>query len=120
MYPRKSVLYKKAFAFSIQTIELCKLFKKRKEYEIASQLLRSSTSIGANIKESQYAQSKRDFISKMSIALKEAGETEYWLELLLQTKLIEKNKGKPILKSLKEIIKMLISSVKTAKKNLNK
>ena len=84
------------------------------------QILRSGTSIGALIREAEYGQSKADFISKMSIALKEANETEYWLLLLKDTGYITDEQHKNISKDLKEIIKLLISTVKTAKKNLTK
>ncbi|TYB30735.1 MAG: four helix bundle protein [Candidatus Mcinerneyibacterium aminivorans] len=120
MYSENSVLYEKAFRFSISAIKLCKKLQSNNEYVMSKQLLKSSTSIGANIKESKYAQSKKDFISKLNISLKEAGETEYWLELLHETKYISKEKASKLLKDLRELIKMLVSSVKTAKYNLRK
>ena len=120
VYSEKSVLYQKAFRFSISAIKLCKKLKSNNEYVMSKQLLKSSTSIGANIKESKYAQSKKDFISKLNISLKEAGETEYWLELLQETKYITNKKADKLLKDVRELIKMLVSSIKTAKYNLRK
>ena len=120
MYSENSVLYEKAFKFSIKAIKVSKELQANNEYVMSKQLLKSATSIGANIKESKYAQSKKDFIAKMSISLKEAGETEYWLELFIETNLIDIAIGKKLLKQLAEIIKMLVSSIKTAKENINK
>ena len=84
---------------------------------MSKQLLRSGTSIGANIKEALQAQSKKDYLSKMNIALKEASETEYWLNLLIETKYIEKHLMS-ILEDCIELNKMLISIVKTTKNSL--
>ena len=79
-----------AKAFAIRIIKLYKyLLEEKKEYVMAKQVLRSGTSIGANISESVFAQSRLDFVSKMSIALKEANETKYWLDLLVETEYIE-------------------------------
>lgn len=94
----KSIVYKKAFDFSIRIINLYKyLSQEKKEYTLSRQVLRSGTSIGANIKEALYAQSKKDYISKMNIALKEAGETEYWIELLMETGYIDEKSAKSLL-----------------------
>ncbi|SNY41419.1 four helix bundle protein [Orenia metallireducens] len=80
MEENDSLVYKKAFNFSKRVVKLYDyLEREKKEYTLSKQVLRSGTSIGANIKEGKYAQSKKDFISKMSIALKEAGESEYWI-----------------------------------------
>jgi len=79
----KNVLREKTYAFALKIVELSKeLIEQKKEYILSKQILRSGTSIGAIIRESEYAQSKADFISKLSIALKEANETDYWLSLL--------------------------------------
>ena len=88
------------------------LVSKQKEFVLSQQLLRSGTSIGANIKEAQFAQSKADFIAKMYIALKESGETEYWLELLIESGYYS---DKTILDRCVEIKRILISSINTAK-----
>lgn len=115
----KSVVYEKAFDFSIRIVNLYKyLTTEKREYILSKQVLRSGTSIGANIKEALQAQSKKDFLSKMNIALKEASETEYWLELLTETNYIDKEQSISILNDCKELNKMLISIVKTTKESL--
>lgn len=116
----KSLVYDKAFGFALEIINLYKYLKKeKKEYILSEQLLRSGTSIGANIMEAQEGQSKKDFLSKMSIALKEASETKYWLELLKASDNFDEEKLTRIIKTCDEIIKMLISIVKTTKKTLD-
>lgn len=113
----KTVL-EKSIDFSIRIINLYKfLCEEKHEYVLSKQVLRSGTSIGANIKESQNAQSKPDFISKMCIALKEAGETEYWLELLVKTEYIKKSQYDSINSDCVELIKMLTSIIKSTKNN---
>jgi len=87
---------------------------------MAKQLLRSGTSIGALIKEAKFAQSRKDFLHKMNIALKEANETEYWLNLLMDTKYLNKNEFKKTKNEIQSLIKMLASTVKTTKQNLDK
>jgi four helix bundle protein len=110
-------LVNKAFDFSLLIIDLYRyLLEEKHEYIMAKQLLRSSTSIGANINESLAAQSKKDFISKMSIALKEAYESRYWLKLLLYSKYVENVDKESAL--LHEIISMTAKSVITAKRKL--
>lgn len=84
---------------------------------LSKQLLRSGTSIGANVCESVYAQSKADFISKMSIALKEAAETEYWIDLLQETEYVKVEQIADLKSELEEILKLLTSIIKTSKKN---
>lgn len=91
------------------------MLNKYKESVLTNQLLRSGTSIGANIHEAQYAQGKKDFISKLEIAQKECFETEYWLELLFGTGYIEESTYKPLQNQCGAIRRMLISSLKTAK-----
>lgn len=115
----KSLVYQKSFAFAVRIVNLYKYLSDNKnEYVMSKQLLRSGTSIGANIKEALQAQSKKDYLSKMNIALKEASETEYWLNLLIETKYIEKLHSMSILEDCIELNKMLISIVKTTKSNL--
>ena len=119
MYKGDSVVYKKAFKFSIRIVKLYKyLCNEKKEYLIAKQLLRSGTSIAANIREGLEGQSKRDFISKLSISLKEAAETEYWLDLLLATEILNDKQLNSIAKDIEELIKMLTSIINTTKKSL--
>lgn len=103
--------------FAVQIIELVKELKTKRESIISSQIGRSGTSIGANIREAQYAQGKADFISKLQIALKENNETAYWLELLLKTGYIDNKKYDEINSNCTTIRVMLISSINTAKGN---
>lgn len=115
-----SILVIKSKAFAIRVIQLYKyLCNIEKEYVLSKQLLRSGTSIGANIREGAFAQSKNDFISKLSIALKEASETHYWLELLNETGYINDNESDSLKKDCKEILKILQASIITAKSNNN-
>ncbi len=109
-------LKNKSFAFALRIIKLYQyLTEEKKEYVLSKQLLRSGTSIGALVRESEYAESKADFIHKLSIALKEANESEYWLELLYQSNYIGEKGYNSIIFDLKEILKILISSIKTSK-----
>ena len=112
-----SVMLEKAKDFSVNLINVCKDIRDiKKENVLSNQLIRSGTSIGANIHESKYAQSPADFISKMQIALKECYESEYWLELLNRTKYLDDEQYKVILQECGQIRRMLISSINTAKK----
>ena len=111
-----SILRKKSKEFAKQIVILCREIKQNShESVLTSQLLRSGTSIGANIHEAQYAQGTKDFISKFEISLKEVYETEYWLELLFETGYIDENTYKPIQNDCGSIRRMLISTIKTIK-----
>lgn len=112
-YLEDSIVAQKAFKFSLNIISLYKLLTEEKEYVLSKQLLRSATSIGANIEEATAGQSKKDFIAKMAIASKEARETRYWLQLLQQSQLV-KSDYTIYLSSIEEIIKILTSIVKTS------
>ena len=101
--------------FAVLIIELVRNLKEKRESIISNQIGRSSTSIGANIREAQYAQGKNDFISKFEIALKEANETGYWLELLFKTNYIDETTFKTLSNKCATIRVLLISSIKTAK-----
>ena len=110
-----SIMFTKATAFALRIVRLYKYLRDRKESVIAKQMLRSGTSIGANIAESRYAQSKSDFAAKLQIALKEAAETQYWLELLRDAELVKSDKAfTSLCDDSIELIKLLTSSVKTA------
>ena len=102
--------------FSVKIIKLCESIKGH--YSLTNQLERSGTSIGANIHEANYAHSKNDFISKLQIALKECYETEYWLELLVKSDLLDRDTAKGIYNECGTIRKLLISSINTAKRNI--
>ena len=108
-------LQNKSFRFAVRIVNLVKLLESRKAYTLSKQLLRSGTSIGANIAEAQHAQSRADFLSKLNIALKEAGETEYWLRLLEATDYLTSAEFESIYYDCDELIKILVSSVKTMK-----
>ena len=110
-----SILFTKSKAFALRIVRLYQYLRERKGPVIAKQMLRASTSIGANIAESRYAQSKADFTSKLQIALKEAAETQYWLELLRDAELVESDMAFTSLHDdCTELIKLLTASVKTA------
>ncbi len=114
-----SILRDKSKDFAKQIVILCKNIKANfKEPVLTNQLLRSGTSIGANIHEAQYAQGKKDFISKLEIAQKECYETEYWLELLFETGYMTEAEYKPIQNGCGTIRRMLISSINTTKANM--
>lgn len=104
--------------FAVQIINLVKSFKEKRESIISNQVGRSGTSIGANIREAQYAHGKADFIAKFQIALKEASETGYWLELLYRTNYINKAEYQSLDSACTSIRVMLIASINTAKETL--
>ena len=106
--------------FAVSIIDLVKELKSKHESIISNQVGRSGTSIGANIREAQYAHSKPDFISKLQIALKEANETGYWLELLYKTNYIDKQTYKSYDSSCTSLRVMLISSINTSKSSIEK
>lgn len=111
-----SIMRDKAKGFAKDIVFLCRKMKaEHKETVLINQLLRSGTSIGANIHEAQYAQGTKDFISKLEIAQKECYETEYWLELLFETDCIEEKDYKPAQNECGAIRRMLIASLKTIK-----
>lgn len=117
---KDNVILEKSKLFAIRIINLYKfLSTEKKEFVLSKQVLRSGTSIGANVRESVNAQSDKDFISKMNIALKEANETEYWLELLIETEYIDAASGQSICDDCIEIEKILSSIVKTSKLKIN-
>lgn len=108
----------KSVLFSIRSVKCYQyLTNEKKEYVMSKQFLRCGTSIGANVHEAVYAQSKADFISKLSISLKEASETSYWLKILNKTQYISDEQYGSLKEDLDSIIRIIISSIKTAKKN---
>ena len=117
---RENALKDKSYKFSIRIVKFYQFFSKQKnEYVISKQVLRSGTSIGAMIEEANQAESKADFIHKLSIANKEANETHYWLRLIKDTELIKED-VLPLLKDCEELMKLLTTIIKTTKKNINK
>lgn len=114
---QENVIVAKSFSFSLKIIKLYQRLKALNEFELSKQLLRSGTSIGANVEESTAAQSKRDFIAKMSIASKEARETKYWIRLVTESGII-KDDLSDYLRDFNEIINILTAIVKTSQKSL--
>ncbi|MEP7142001.1 MAG: four helix bundle protein [Ferruginibacter sp.] len=113
---KENILKVKSFQFAVRIVNLYKYLKKEHcEYILSQQLIRSGTSIGAIIRESEYAESGKDFIHKLSIGLKEANEATYWLDLLFATDFITKKMYDSLNKDCEELLKMLVSSVKTTK-----
>lgn len=113
---KENLLIDKSISFAARIIKLNQfLVKNKKEVIISKQIVRSGTSIGANINEASYGQSKADFISKMHIALKETAETEYWLKLLVMSDYITEDMGKSLLNDCLEIKRILVASINTAK-----
>jgi len=116
---KESVLKNKSYDFAVLIVKTYKIISlEKKEYALSRQLLKSGTSIGANIREAEFAQSNKDFISKMSIALKEANETEYWLSLLKDTSYIDADNFTTLVSFNKELIKILVSTINTMKSKL--
>ena len=121
--PKKNnlgVLEEKTYLFALRIIKAYKYLTDKNVYVLSKQLLRSGTSIGANCREAAYAQSKQDFISKLSIALKETNETIYWLELLHDSNIISDESFTSVHTDALEILKLLISIIKTSKSNITK
>ncbi len=115
---KENLLIDKSIIFASRIIKLNQyLTKTKKETIISKQIVRSGTSIGANINEANYGQSKADFVSKMHIALKETAETEYWLKLLIMSEYITEDMGKSLLNDCLEIKRILIATINTAKEN---
>ena len=118
---KENVVMSKSYTFALRIIKMYKyLVAEKKEYVLSKQLLRSGTAIGALIKESEHAQSKADFLNKMNVALKEANETEYWIELLRDSEYLSTTESLSILEDSTELIRLLISIVKTTKTSLKK
>lgn len=113
---KENIIKDKSFAFAIRVVKLARyLQSERKEFVLSRQVLRSGTAIGALVREAEHAESKADFIHKMSIALKEANETLYWLELFYQSDYITDQSFASIQPDSEELVKLLVSIVKTSK-----
>jgi len=112
----ESILKIKSYQFAIRIVRLSQFLQtEKKEFVLSKQVLRSGTAVGALIREAEFGQSRPDFINKMSIALKEANETEYWLSLLNDTDYLDSNLYNGLKSDSKELIAMLVSTVKTSK-----
>ena len=113
----KNIVLDKSFQFSLNTVQFCKmLIEDRKEYILSKQLMKSGTSIGANIVEAQSAESKQDFVHKLSSSLKEARETKYWILLISKGDYVTTEKVDSLLKAIEELISLLVSIIKSSKK----
>ena len=111
----------KSFSFALEIVKMYKILSaEKKEFVLSKQILRSGTSIGANISEAQKAQSKADFTSGMNIALKEAYETRYWLRLLCGSGFLDQNEALRLLEKVDELIRLLAAIVKKSKRNQEK
>ena len=118
MTKKSNPIEDKSFAFAVRSVNLYKhLTENKREYILSKQFLRSSTSIGANVSEAERGQSKPDFISKMSIALKEANETEYWLRLLYASEYLNEAEFTSMSRDVNELISLLVAICKSASKN---
>ncbi len=114
-----NIIEEKSYQFAVRIVKLCGILEKeKKQYVLSKQLLKSGTSIGANIAESQQAQSRKDFVSKINIALKEATETKYWLRLLHDTGFLSDIEFDSIFNDAVEIEKIIVAIVKTSKIDL--
>ena len=119
MMGKQNVIVEKSFDFAVRIVNLYKyLCDEKREFVLSKQLLRSGTSIGANVSEAEQAQSRKDFAAKMNIALKEASETEYWLRLLVKTNYIDEKQFTSVMVDCEEVKKLLHAIVKTAGENI--
>lgn len=115
----KGPVWSKSFAFALRIVKMSKYLQtEKREYVLSKQVLRSGTAIGALVREAEHAQSKADFLNKMNIALKEANETDYWIELLYQSGEISRESYQSIKPDIQELLKLLVSIVKTSKENI--
>ena len=114
-----SFLQEKSENFAVRVVNLYKFLVKKQEFEISKQLKRSGTSVGANITEALFGSSKKDYLAKMYIAFKECNETMYWLRVLHRTDYLNDSEYNSIYGDCRELVKMLASTIKTTKENLN-
>ncbi len=113
---KDNILYKKSYKFAIRIVKLSQyLVNEKKEYILSKQILRSGTSVGALVSESKFAQSKADFVNKLMVALKEANETQYWINLLYDTEYISQKMYQSLHANSDELISLLVSITKTIK-----
>jgi len=118
---RENVVKNKSFAFALRIVKMYQfLCEQKKEFVMSKQLLRSGTAVGALVREAEQAESPADFIHKMAIALKEANETEYWIELLFQSNYLDEGSFTSIKSDLLELLKLLTSIIKSTKENHKK
>lgn len=115
---KDNIVKRKSFDFALEIVKICKvLVEEKREYVLSKQVLRSGTAVGALVRESEHAESKKDFIHKLAIALKESNETDYWLELLYQSDYLLKEDFEKLSNANKELLRLLTSIIKTSKGN---
>jgi four helix bundle protein len=115
---QKDILKEKSFAFSLRIVRLYRyLVEKHREYILSKQLLRSGTAIGAMVREAKFAHSKAYFLNKLTVALKEANETDYWLDLLYQSDYLDEKMYRSIQPDIDALLKLLVASTKTIKRD---
>lgn len=114
---KDNVIRNRSYQFALRIIKLCLWLRENKHFEISNQLLRSGTSIGANVEEALAGHSRKDFLHKMTIASKEARETFYWLRLLRDSEILNNEQSEEIILESEEIVKILTSIIKTGQKN---
>jgi four helix bundle protein len=117
---RQNAIKEKSYSFALRIIKLYKFLLTKNEYVMSKQILKCGTSVGANVREALQAESKLDFIHKLNIGLKEASETEYWLQLLWDSNYIDRKSYNSINNDCIEIIKLITSIIKTTEANLNR
>jgi four helix bundle protein len=121
MEKKESILKGKSYQFAIRIVKLSQFLQQdKKEFILSKQVLRSGTAIGALIREAEFAQSDADYVNKFSVSLKEANETDYWLSLLKDTEYIEAKLYDSLIKDCKELISLLVSTIKTLKLKLGR
>lgn len=116
---RQNIVREKSYAFALRVIELVQWLRKQREYEIAGQLLRAGTSVGANVEEALAGISRADFIAKMSVASKEAREVHYWLRLLRDSKIVPLKQADSLIGEAEELLRILTAIVKTTQSTQN-
>ncbi len=116
---KRNVVQEKTYSFALEIISVCRILQDQKDFIISNQLLKSGTSVGANVRESQSAESSKDFIHKLSVALKESKETDYWLHLLRDSELISPHVAEELISQNEEIGKILAKIIITSKRNNN-
>ena len=117
---KENVVKNKSFAFALRIVKAYQFLSEKKEFVLSKQMLRSGTAIGAMVREAEQAESSADFIHKMAIALKEASETEYWIDLLSTSDYLDEKVSASLKEDLTEILKLLTSIIKTTKLNAKK
>lgn len=116
---KPNIIQEKSFAFALEIINTCKGLNNQREFVIANQLLKSGTSVGANVEEAIGGQSKKDFVAKLSIAYKEAKESHYWLRLLKESNNLEANKATSLIDMAEELKKILAKIIQTSQQSIS-